>query len=307
MPAKAKIQQVNLPYHNLRRLASQIISLAPQVKPVAVTDTSIKVVCISDTHNSQPDLPPGDLLLHAGDLTEWGSFEEVQAQLKWLSSQPHTHKVIIAGNHDILFDPAFLESEMERFPVKEGQTKDELDFGSVVYLQDETTTLDFPALGRSCTIFGSPWTPKYVRSAFQYSRDDDIWSRKMPKDVDVVLTHGPPYGHLDGPRRSGCHYLAESIADRRPKLVVFGHIHVGHGRELLRFDALRRVYEDIECWWGGWEMIPLMFILLLWSRIRCLLGGMLGSRKEDRLTELINAAIIGEGNKPCNTATVAYI
>lgn len=307
MPTKAKIQQVDLPHHNVRRLASNIISLAPQFKPVAITDRSIKVVCISDTHNSQPDLPPGDLLLHAGDLTEWGSFEEVQAQLKWLSSQPHAHKVIIAGNHDILFDSAFLESEKERFPVKAGQTRDELDFGSVVYLQDETTTLDFPALGRSCVVFGSPWTPKYVKSAFQYSRDDNIWSRKIPIDVDVVLTHGPPYGHLDGPRRSGCHYLAESIADRRPRLVVFGHIHVGHGRELLRFDALRRAYEDVECGWSGWEMIPLMFILLLWSRIRSLLEGMLRSRKEDQLTELINAAIVGEGNNPCNTATVAYI
>lgn len=61
----------------------------------------ITVVCISDTHNSVPDLPYGDLLIHAGDLTRGGTSEEIQAQLDSLNAQPHMHKVVIAGNHDI--------------------------------------------------------------------------------------------------------------------------------------------------------------------------------------------------------------
>lgn len=66
----------------------------------------IRIICISDTHNKIPPLPPGDILVHAGDLTTHGTFDEVQAQLRWLSSQPHTHKIVIAGNHDIVLDEA---------------------------------------------------------------------------------------------------------------------------------------------------------------------------------------------------------
>ncbi|CAK3826794.1 related to phosphoesterase [Lecanosticta acicola] len=307
MSKLSESHQVVLPRRRLRRLASRIVGLAPPIKPSETSQHPIRVVCISDTHNSQPDLPPGDLLLHAGDLTEWGSFAEIQAQLSWLSAQPHTHKLIIAGNHDVLFDSAFLESEKERFPVKDGQTRADLDFGSVTYLQDEAKALQFPALGRSCTIYGSPWTPKYVKSAFQYSREDDIWSEKIPNDVDIVLTHGPPHGHLDGSRRSGCHYLAKAITERRPSLVVFGHIHVGHGKEIVRFDSLRNIYEDVERDWSGWEMIPIMIMLLLWARQSTAVTKILSIRRPERLTQLINAAIVGEGNRPCNEAMVVNI
>ena len=63
----------------------------------------VKIVCISDTHNTQPEVPPGDILIHAGDLSQSGSIEEIQAQLDWLKAQPHEHKVFIAGNHDLAF------------------------------------------------------------------------------------------------------------------------------------------------------------------------------------------------------------
>ena len=168
-----------------------------------------------------------------------------------MSSQAFTHKVVIAGNHDVLFDQALLSCQKQRFPVKKGQTVTDLDFGSVVYLQDSGVTLDFPALERTCTIFGSPRTPKYVDSAFQYARDDDIWSEMVPEDLDILITHGPPYGYLDGIRHSGCHHLARIIESRRPKLVVFGHIHVGYGREKVRFDALRRLQANVQRGWSG--------------------------------------------------------
>ena len=66
----------------------------------------IRIICISDTHNAIPSLPPGDIMIHAGDLTTHGTLAEVQAQLQWLSSQAHTHKIVIAGNHDTLLDEA---------------------------------------------------------------------------------------------------------------------------------------------------------------------------------------------------------
>ena len=38
-----------------------------------------RFVCISDTHNSNVHLPDGDVLIHAGDLTNQGSHSEVRS------------------------------------------------------------------------------------------------------------------------------------------------------------------------------------------------------------------------------------
>lgn len=38
-----------------------------------------RFVCVSDTHNTTVKLPKGDVLIHAGDLTNQGSFSEVRA------------------------------------------------------------------------------------------------------------------------------------------------------------------------------------------------------------------------------------
>lgn len=38
-----------------------------------------RIVCISDTHNSTVKLPKGDVLIHAGDLTNQGSYAEVRS------------------------------------------------------------------------------------------------------------------------------------------------------------------------------------------------------------------------------------
>lgn len=56
----------------------------------------MKVVCISDTHGKEPEEPYGDLLIHAGELTEKGTYDQLQEQLKWLQNLPHKHKIIVA-------------------------------------------------------------------------------------------------------------------------------------------------------------------------------------------------------------------
>src|SRR5438067_1571839 len=89
----------------LARWLYQKRSIIHRVQP----STPITVVCISDSHNTQPAVPDGDVLLHAGDLTEAGTFDELQAQMDWLNSLPHRYKVAISGNHDLVLDPAYLE------------------------------------------------------------------------------------------------------------------------------------------------------------------------------------------------------
>ena len=62
---------------------------------------SIRLICISDTHTHKPNsLPAGDVLVHAGDLTNAGTIAEIQDQIDWLSSLPFKYKVVICGNHD---------------------------------------------------------------------------------------------------------------------------------------------------------------------------------------------------------------
>lgn len=208
----------------------------------------ITLVCISDTHNSKPELSHGDILLHAGDLSQYGTFDETQAQLHWLNSHPHQHKIIIAGNHDLLLDSAFVQShpdrELDRHP---GKRRADLDWGSVHYLQHGSVSIEVRTgtTGRLVHIFGSPWTPRMGSWAFQYDLDSGFaWERAIPHDVDVVLVHGPPAAHLDDGGK-GCPALLRELWRVRPRLVICGHIHAGRGHELLIYDHVQELYEDV--------------------------------------------------------------
>ena len=80
-------------------LAELLYTRFAQTRTPTPTDndgTTIRVVCISDTHNTQPQLPEGDLLIHAGDLTQSGTHAELEAQIGWLDRQPHRFKLEIA-------------------------------------------------------------------------------------------------------------------------------------------------------------------------------------------------------------------
>ncbi|SPO03058.1 uncharacterized protein DNG_05739 [Cephalotrichum gorgonifer] len=129
--------------------------------------TPVRIVCISDTHNTSPsDLPMGDILVHAGDLSQFGTFAEIQAQLSWLASQPHPHKIAIAGNHDLLLDAAFVAAHPDRELDRPGKARGDLEWGDVRYLEHED--VDLTVRDRSVRIFGSPWTPRCGTWAFQY-------------------------------------------------------------------------------------------------------------------------------------------
>lgn len=55
------------------------------------------MVCISDTHNNTPKLPAGDILIHAGDLTNQGSYDELERTVAWLEKAPFEVKIVVAG------------------------------------------------------------------------------------------------------------------------------------------------------------------------------------------------------------------
>jgi predicted phosphodiesterase len=63
-----------------------------------------RFVCVSDTHNAAPGgpfkLPKGDVLIHAGDMTNQGSFKELQRAVKWIDEADYECKIVIAGTFD---------------------------------------------------------------------------------------------------------------------------------------------------------------------------------------------------------------
>ena len=221
------------------------------------TDEVIRVVCISDTHNSKPDLPPGDILLHAGDLSDHGTFKEIQAQLDWLKAQPHKHKIVVAGNHDLLLDRNFVLRYPDRELDKLGASATDLNWGDIVYLEDNSVNV---ACGsRKLKIFGSPYIPRCGSFAFQSNTGEDRWRNLIPEGTEVVLTHGPPALYLDGGK--GSRLLLRELLRARPSLVVFGHIHNARGRLDVPLTESQRLYGSIALGEASWLALP----LLLWQ------------------------------------------
>lgn len=347
---------VKLPGQRRRNIASTLLSLHPlhspssshllskPPPPASDTGTPIRIICISDTHNHQPPLPQdGDILLHAGDLTENGSFDELQTQLNWLSAQPYRHKVVVAGNHDVLLDEEFLERYPERRYGENCRTKEDLDWGDVKYLCDSAVTLDFSPTSaaatstashndnddnnndtkpKTLTIYGTPQTPQYGISAFQYNPNNDAnnqedppFTDKIPPGTDIVLTHGPAKFHLDsaGPHRAaGCPLLGREIVGRvRPRLVVCGHIHASYGREDVVVDAVRGLYEGVMVDWEGVECLGrlgLMGVRVLWGRVVALFRGRERMVGKERVTTFVNASVVGgRGNELRNEPVVVQL
>jgi predicted phosphohydrolase len=159
-------------------------------------------------------LPDGDVLVHAGDFTDAGSLEEIRVFGEWFARQPHSHRVVVAGNHEFAFqeDPAAARAAL----------------GDVHYLEDSGVSLE------GIRIWGSPWQPDFGRWAFMLPRGDllrDKWQR-IPQETDVLITHTPPQGYGDsvpgfGP--VGCADLLGRLGVVRPHVHVFGHIHEGYG------------------------------------------------------------------------------
>lgn len=254
---------------------------------------AITVVCISDTHNQQVELPDGDLLVHAGDLSKSGTFAELQAQLDWLDSQDHKHKVVIGGNHDRLLDVTFSERHPGVLPLN--SKFGDLNWGSLIYLHNSSAKLEFTN-GRMLNLYGSPYVPSCGQWAFTHPSDTDIWNEKIPIDTDIVVTHGPPKWHLDHTMRGahdGCPHLLRELKRVRPKLVICGHIHEGHGEEKVIFDEVDGIWERIMETNGSARGLLRLALRICWWNI-----SKVAHRKGCRYTHLINASILEGGRVP---------
>jgi Icc-related predicted phosphoesterase len=186
--------------------------------------------CISDLHGHLPELEGGDLLIIAGDMTPGDTVSQWQKFGFWVNVQKYSRKIFVAGNHDTLLE---INREYAREFVS-----------GAIYLQDEGTEFE------GFKIWGSPWTPWFHGvhpSCKAFMRSDAVLANKwlkIPKDTDILITHGPPFGMLDnstGGIRTGSRSLDDRIRSLDLKLHVFGHIHEAYGQ-------CHQAYSTIDAW-----------------------------------------------------------
>jgi hypothetical protein len=125
--------------------------------------------------------------------------------------------------------------------------------------------------GAKFTVYASPWQPAFFDWAFNYPHEEDRWnpphlvSGKVPKgknpagkdiipapperdphpipegaQVDIMITHGPPWQHLDkcdNGVEAGCPQLLRALDRVRPRLHCFGHIHEAWGCERVAWQT----------------------------------------------------------------------
>lgn len=194
----------------------------------------MKIVTLSDTHNRHAEIkniPEADIIIHSGDATNRGGISEVEDFLKWYGNLNYKHRIFIPGNHDFLFEkqPEFSKKLCDKYGVN--------------LLIDESIKID------GYKIWGSPHTPWFHNWAFNKARTPveaalykcaeifPYW-QMIPDDIDILITHGPPYGILDeltykdcAPKGEfiGCMDLANEIKRIKPMIHIFGHIHCGYG------------------------------------------------------------------------------
>jgi len=202
-----------------------------------INENKGRFVCISDTHGKLDEMvneiPDGDVLIHAGDFTNYGDVGEVINFNAAMGTLPHKVKLVIAGNHELGFEDG------EELTVQQlnglnmlGINKAYELLTNCIYLCDRQ--IDVFGL----KIYGSPWHPMPGYS-FYRARGAALLKKwdMIPNKLDVLVTHTPPLGHgdynawnkCDGVL-AGCAELLNTVEYRvKPKYHVFGHIHDRHG------------------------------------------------------------------------------
>jgi len=217
-----------------------------------------RVMVVSDTHEHSFDgttMPQVDVLIHTGDLTNFGELDSLRQSVKMMGTIKAELKLVIAGNHDISLDKTRrVENMSEEEYAKYHEAALEIMTGplakeaGVTYLEEGTHTFTLNN-GAKFTVYASPYTPGSGGWAFPYQPFADrfndanqaapnqtsIATSPIPSGVDIIMTHGPPHSILDQADNQslGCPNLLRAVSRARPLMHCFGHIHEGHGANIV--------------------------------------------------------------------------
>lgn len=200
----------------------------------------MKIVAISDVHgrNFAELIPNCDTLIIAGDILRDFGYRGINLQEQWflgnflseLERVNAKYKIFIAGNHDFYFENLFkndMEDKMRSLLPK-----------NVYYLRDNSIVLD------GIKFHGTPWVTHLRNWAFNIPNGSeqkyfDTYYSKIDNDVDLLISHYPPYGYGDSilefneTENLGNKMLMKAINQKKVKRVVFGHIHSGNHNKMI--------------------------------------------------------------------------
>lgn len=205
----------------------------------------MKIVAMSDMHGVvMPKIEKCDVVCICGDIIPLDVQRDAMGSYKWMRDEfipwcmdlPCERVILIAGNHDFYFQSGAIgylidDENVVDHGAKAFQRCLPLP-GKIVYLQDSGYEYN------GVTFYGTPWCPDLYRWAF-YGNHDRLTEifRKIPQDVDVLLTHTPgsmcngtETSHFDnGETRSfGCSELTSAVFARNIRRWICGHIHTGN-------------------------------------------------------------------------------
>jgi Icc-related predicted phosphoesterase len=243
--------------NQLEEIAKKL-QLNHRVLLMAPNTVSTRVMVISDTHEHSFDgatMPVVDVIIHTGDLTNFGELDALKESVKMMGTIEAELKLVIAGNHDISLDNICrVENMSEEEYSKYHEDALEIMTGSlakeagVTYLVEGIYSFSLKN-GAKFTVYASPYTPGSDSWAFSYKPIEDrfnntsqtapnrtsIATHSVPSGVDIVMTHGPPHSILDqvDGQNLGCLNLLRAVSRVKPIMHCFGHIHEGHGANIV--------------------------------------------------------------------------
>ena len=155
------------------------------------------IFAFSDTHGRHRELqvPENvDIVICAGDAVEddllGGEYDDF---IEWFASQPCKWKIFVPGNHELSFELDQADGIIQRMTDK-----------GITVIEDAIEDCDGVIIGS-------------IGHNVMIAQED------IPTDIDILVTHYPPYGILD--EGMGSTEILNFVLHSKPKYHLFGHIH----------------------------------------------------------------------------------
>lgn len=196
----------------------------------------MKLTLISDTHGETKwvdDINQCDILIHAGDICPdyWKGLwcrKDLGRSSLWL-------REVLLPKIQALVDSGIIKHFVATLGNHDWVTRREAESLSsehIHFLVDKEVEI----LG--LRIWGSPWSNQFFDWAWMNEPEKLAPLYEMiPANIDILVSHQPPiscgsiYEDLEAGRieRVGSDELDVQLSRIKPRLVVCGHIHLGHG------------------------------------------------------------------------------
>ena len=162
------------------------------------------IFAFSDTHGSHRKISvpeEADILICAGDAVEDDlKGDEYDDIIEWFAAHHAKWKLFVPGNHELSF-------EINRADKIKKKMKD----NGIRVIQDAIYDCDGIIIG-------------------SLDANSVISDENIPADLDILVTHYPPYGILD--ENMGSVEILNFLMKSQPSYHLFGHIHTMQGQKI---------------------------------------------------------------------------